>query len=166
MNLLMLIRLMIHCLYCVAYFIDKCTSPVEVIPIRGHGREVSVLLTPFLRFLIRLGPYFMLHHDLLTPTFCRKFGLSLSHLVPEILGPLSWSNFSPQMYYLTVFKHSVSIYSFIIDLFSLILDLFDPSFLQNQRSDWVQFLITCWIRLPKTWWSTPPPNDCTCQSES
>ncbi len=47
------------------------------------------------------------------------------------------------MYYLTVFKHFVSIISLIFDWppFWLILDLFDPLFLQNVISDWVLFLL-------------------------
>ncbi len=46
------------------------------------------------------------------------------------------------MYYLTDFKHFVSIFILIFNPidhpFSLILDVFDPSFSQNLRSDWVQ----------------------------
>ncbi len=51
----------------------------------------------------------------LIPSFCRKNGLSLLHLVPEILGPKVGLIFFTKMYYLTDFKHFVSI-------------LFSPSF--------------------------------------
>ncbi len=65
-----------------------------------------------------------------------------------------------KMYYLTVFLKAFCI-KFHFDFrsnwphFSLILDLFDPSFLQNFRSDWVEFFIACWTWLPNIWWSTP-----------
>ncbi len=64
------------------------------------------------------------------------------------------------MYYLTDFKHFVSIFSLIFNpidpLLLLILDLFDPSFSQNLRSDWVQFCFACCTQLPNIWWSTTP----------
>ncbi len=41
----------------------------------------------FLRFSIQLGPYFIPQLNLIYPLFYKKIGLSLSHLVPEILGP-------------------------------------------------------------------------------
>ncbi len=62
--------------------------PRRVLPYLGmvgrfHGDD-----PPFLRFSILLGPSFMPHHDLIDPIFLRKIiGLSLSHSVPEILGP-------------------------------------------------------------------------------
>ncbi len=67
-----------------------------------------------------------------------KLGLSLSHLVPEIvrvkIGVIFYQN---------VFKHFVSVFSPCFQsnwsIFSLILDLFDLSFLHNLRSDWVLF---------------------------
>ncbi len=49
-----------------------------------------------------------------------------------------WSNFSQKMYYLTVFKHFVSIFSEIFDPTDpLFIDFrsSDPSFLQNLQSD-------------------------------
>ncbi len=49
-------------------------------PILRHGREVPRWWPPFWGFPIRLGPYFI-------PLSEEKIGLSLSHLVPEILGP-------------------------------------------------------------------------------
>ncbi len=65
-------------------------------PILRHGREVPRWWPPFLGFSIRLGPYFIPHHNPIDPLFLQKksaplsiekIGLSLSHLVPEILGP-------------------------------------------------------------------------------
>ncbi len=42
----------------------------------------------FFKFLIQLGPYFIPQHHPIDPFFLqKKIGLSLSHLVPEILGP-------------------------------------------------------------------------------
>ncbi len=70
----------------------------------------------------------------------KKIGLCLLHLVPEIYGPKVDLIFLIKMYYITVFKHFVSIFSLnFLFTFSLILDCFDPLFLQNLRSDWVQF---------------------------
>ncbi len=34
-----------------------------------------------------IGSLFIHQHNRVDPSFCRKIGLSLSHLVPEILGP-------------------------------------------------------------------------------
>ncbi len=93
------------------------------------------------------------------PLSAGKISLSLSHLVPEILGPKFGLMFH-QMYYLTLFKHFVSSFSLIFYPFCfLILDLFYPSFLQNLTSDWVTFFISCCIWLPKIWWSTPTLGD-------
>ncbi len=93
------------------------------------------------------------------------------------------------MYYLTAFKHFVSIFSLIFDPidplfidfrsfwsnwplfhwsqiilapFSLISDHFDSSFLQNLRPNWVQFFIECWTQ--QIWWSTLSPriHACVC----
>ncbi len=51
-------------------------------------------MNPVLRCSIQLGPYFMTHHNLIDPFFLqKKIGLSLSHLVPEILGPNVGLNF-------------------------------------------------------------------------
>ncbi len=45
-------------------------------------------MTPFFKFSIRLGPYFIPQHNPIDPLFLqKKIGFSLSHLVPEILGP-------------------------------------------------------------------------------
>ncbi len=46
-------------------------------------------MTPvFFKLSIRLGPYFIPHHNPIDTLFLqKKIDLSLSHLVPEILGP-------------------------------------------------------------------------------
>ncbi len=93
----------------------------------------------------------------LTPSFCRKIGLSLSHLVPEILGPKFGLIFHQNV---SVNRFEAFCINFLLDFqsnwpFSLILDLFDPSFSQNLRSDWVQNVFACWTWLLKIWWSTP-----------
>ncbi len=68
-----------------------------------------------------IGPYFMPYHDPTDPIFLqKKISLSLSHVVPEILGP-KVGLIVTKMYYLTVFKHFVSI-------FSLIFNPIDPPF--------------------------------------
>ncbi len=71
-------------------------------------------------------------------------------LVPEIFGPIVGLFFT-KMYYLTVFKHFVSIFSLIFDPFH------DRSFLQNISSDWVHFIL---LTEPgyQTLDEVPPPN--------
>ncbi len=54
-------------------------------------------------------------HDLIDSLVLQnKISLSLSHVVPEILGP-KVGLFLTKMYYLAVFKHFVSIFFFIFD---------------------------------------------------
>ncbi len=89
------------------------------------------------------------------PRFTDKFGLSLSHLVPEIFGSKVGVIFHQNVLFEFFKFFLVSISSLIFLPFSL--DLFDPSFLQNLISDWVQFCIACWIWLLKIWWSTQCP---------
>ncbi len=65
------------------------------------------------------------------------------------------------MYYLTDFKHFVSIFSsFSIQLtpFYINFKFFDHSFLQKLRSDWVHFFFMCCTRVPKIWWGYSPPK--------
>ncbi len=82
-------------------------------------------------------PILYLNTIRLTPSFCRKICLSLSHLVPNV------GLFFHQNVLFNRFK--AFCVNFLFDFqsnwlpFSLILNLFDPSFSQNLRSDWVQF---------------------------
>ncbi len=55
--------------------------------ILGHGREVPRWWPPFFRFSIRLGLFYTSTQSDWPPFSSEKNGLSLSHLVPEILGP-------------------------------------------------------------------------------
>ncbi len=61
-------------------------------------------MTPvFIEIFGQKGPHFMHHHNPIGPPISAKnIGLSLSHLVPEVLRP----KFT-KMYYLTVLKHFV-----------------------------------------------------------
>ncbi len=76
------------------------------------------------------------------PLSAEKISLSLSHLVPEILGPKVGL-----IVHQNVLFNGFSTFciNFLLDFqsnwppFSLILDLFDPSFSQNLISDSVQF---------------------------
>ncbi len=82
-------------------------------------------MTPFKkkRFLIWLRSYFMPHHDLIDLPSAESIGLSPSHLVPEIIGPLGL--FFIKMYYFTVFEHFVT-------SFSVIFDPIDPFFIDRR----------------------------------
>ncbi len=88
--------------------------------------------------LIRSLFYTSTQSDLLHLS-AEKIGLSVSHIVPEILGPKFGLIFHQNVLF-NRFKHFASIFNYTlfnpIDLpFSFILDLFDPSFLQNLRSN-------------------------------
>ncbi len=87
-------------------------------------------------------------------------GLSLSHLVSEILWP-KVRLIVHQNVLLNRFKAfyiNFPLICYPMDLFLLILNLFDLSFSQNLRSDLLQFLFACWTRVLKIWWSTPPQD--------
>ncbi len=126
-------------------------------PILEHGREVLPWWPPCWGFSIRLGPYCIPQHNPIGPLFLqKKIGLSLLHLVPEMLGPKMD----------LIFHQNVFCIKFLLDFrsnwppFSLMIDLSDPSFVQNRRSDWTQFVIACWAWLPKTFVKSnqdPPP---------
>ncbi len=118
--------------------------------ILGHGREVPWWWHPFWRFIIRLGPYFIPQHDPIDLLFLQKgISVSLSHLVPEILGRKFGLLFHQNVLF-NQFK--AFCINFLLHVqsnwppFSLILNLFVPSFSQNLRSNWVQFLLACWTQ--------------------
>ncbi len=124
-------------------------------PILGLGRG-SAVMTPVFEIFNPIGSIF---YNSTQSDWV--IGLSLSHLVPEKLGPKVGVIFT-KMYYLTDFKHFVSIFpSFSIQLtpFSISFKFFDPSFLQKLRSDWVHFFFVCCTRVPTIWWSTPPGHE-------
>ncbi len=58
-----------------------------VFPHLGMVRRFSCDDPPFWGTSIRLGPYFIPPHNPIDTLFLQKNQLSLSHLVPEILGP-------------------------------------------------------------------------------
>ncbi len=143
---------------CIKYQIQSARAhtrgriPGEGTPINGHGRDYR-----FWDLRSDCIPILCLIMIWLTSSFCRKnqfvfLTLSLSHLVPEILGPKV-----DLLFHQNVLFNSFKAFciNFLLDLqsnwlpFSLILDLLDPSFLQNSRSDWVQFFIVCWTHLPR-----------------
>ncbi len=69
--------------------IRKCGATLGwVLPYLGMVGTLRGVDPPFWGFPIRLGPYFIPQHNSVDPFFLqKKIGLSLSHLVPEILGP-------------------------------------------------------------------------------
>ncbi len=85
----------------------------------------------------------------LTPTFCRKN----QFISITFSSRNTRSNLSPKCIILTDFKHFVLIFSLILNPidppFHWFKIFLTPHFLQNLRSDWVQFFFTCWIQLPK-----------------
>ncbi len=94
--------------------------------------------------------------------FClqKKIGLSLSHLVLEILGPKLGKFFQQNVLFNRFHAFCIN---FLLDFqpnwppFSLILELFDRSFSHKLRSDLVQFFFSCWTQLLKIWGRPPPP---------
>ncbi len=119
-------------------------------------------MTPVFEIFDPIGSIFYTSTQSNWPHFsAEKIGLSLSHLVPEILGPKVGVIFHQNVLFNRFFKHFISIFpSFSIQLtpFSINLKVFVPSFLQKFRSDWVHFFCVCCTRVPKIWWSTPPPG--------
>ncbi len=78
--------------------------------------------TPIFEIFDQIGSIFLHHHDLIDSLFLlKKISLSLSHLLPEILG----SKFG-----LFVHQHVFnSFYAFsMVSIFSLVFDLIDPFF--------------------------------------
>ncbi len=113
------------------------------IPILRHCMEVPLWWPRLLRFLIQLD------HNLIDPLILqKKIGLSLSLLVPEILGLKDGLFFHQNVLFN---RFQAFCMNFFLDFrsnwppFSFILNLFNPSFLQNLRSGWT------W--LPKIRWS-------------
>ncbi len=149
-----------------------CVSP----PVKGRyfhtwrwqGRSPGLI--PFLSFSDPCGSLFDAQLDLIDPPpfLWKIIGLSLSHLVPEIIWSKvgqSWSNISPNLSFdrLTIFKHFVSIVSLIFDpvnlLFFIDLRSFWPLIFPKSYILLGPFYIMRWTPhpLPKNRWSTPPP---------
>ncbi len=86
-------------------------------PILGHGREVPRWWPPFWGFSIQLGPQAILYLNTirLTPSFWRKNRVVSIMFSSRYTRTLNWSIFFSKMYYLTDFKHFVSIYSLIFN---------------------------------------------------
>ncbi len=85
-------------------------------PTHGHAREVSaVKILVFVIFNLNGSLFYTLTPSKWPPLSAEKLCLSLSHLVPEILGP-KVGPIITKMYYLTDFKHFVDI--FLLDFLS------------------------------------------------
>ncbi len=87
---------------------------------------------------------------LLTSFSAEKIGLYQSHLVPEIIWPKNWWNFSAKSV-----KHFSPWFLILLPpppFFLLFLDLYNPLFFQNLRSHWVHFFIMHWSPLPQSQW--------------
>ncbi len=97
----------------------------------------SAVMPLVLGIFISIGSLFYTStHSDWPPLSAEKIGLSLSHLVPEILGSKVCLFFHQNV----LLFQFLSWFSIQLTPFSLILDLFDNSFSRNLRSDWVQFL--------------------------
>ncbi len=112
-------------------FVPIYCTPGEGTPILGYGREVPRWWSMFLRFLIWLDPYFMADQHLIHPFYCREISLSLSHEVPEILGPKVGQIFHQNVWFNSFWAFCIN---FFLDFrsnwlpFSLILHLLTPHF--------------------------------------
>ncbi len=81
-----------------------------------HGREVLLYCLPFLTFSDPIGSVFYAQLDLIDPppVTAEKIGLSLSHLVPEIIWPKVGLNFHKNLSF-DHFEAFVPIFSLIFD---------------------------------------------------
>ncbi len=97
----------------------------------------------------------------LTPSFCKKIGLSLSHFVSEILGPKVGLNFHQNVLFNRFFL--AFCIKFLLNFrtnwlpFSLILDLLTPHFNKNLDLIGSNFFVVCRTRLPTNLMRYPPP---------
>ncbi len=90
-------------------------------PILEHGWELPVYWPPFLTFFDPIGSFFYIQLDLIDPIFLqKKIGLSLSHLVPEVIWPKVGLHFHKNL----SFDH----FEAFVPIFSLIFDLINPLF--------------------------------------
>ncbi len=104
----------------------------------------------------------MPHQNRINPLFLQKrIGLSLSHLVWEILWPKVGLICHQNVLFNIFYAFCIN---FLLDChsnwpsFSLILDLFDLSFFLNLRSDWVQFFLWCVEPSYQFFSEEPPPH--------
>ncbi len=107
-----------HIIYAYAWLFG-CTSRGGT-PILRHGREVPRWWPPFWGFPF-WGP----------PLSAEKIGLSLSHLVPEILGPKFGIIFLQNLLFNRFYVFCINFLLYFrskLPPFSLILNLFDPHF--------------------------------------
>ncbi len=87
--------------YC--HYLGHAVNPGEGTPILGHCSRV---MTPIFEIFNPIGSLFYVSsrsHWPLSPVFAEKFGFSLSHLVPEILGPKVDLIFH-QMHFVSIFS--------------------------------------------------------------
>ncbi len=105
-------------------------------------------------------PILYLNTIRMTPCFCRKISLPLSHLVSEILGPKVGLIFHQNVLLNRFEAFSIN---FLLDFwpnwppFSLILNWLDPSISQNLKSDWVLFFIHMLNLATEKLMEYPPP---------
>ncbi len=78
-------------------------------PILGHGTAV---MTPILGFSIRLGPYLIHQHNPIDPIFLQKNRFAS---IPFSSGDTKVGAIFLKMFYLTDFKHFISIFSLIVN---------------------------------------------------
>ncbi len=114
----------------------------------------------FWYFSIPSGPFLWTTRSYWPPLSAEKIGLSLSHLVPEIIWPKVGLIFHT---YLTVDHFKAFCTNFRYDFrsywhpFLQFLDLFDPSFLQKNLDPVGSILSLHAGPLPIIWWNAPPP---------
>ncbi len=92
------------------------------------------------------------------PPLSAEKTLSLSHLVPEIIwakiGPIFHKNLSFDHFETFSILYQFSPwFSILLTPFFTVFRSFWPLILQNLRSHWVHFFITCWTPLPKICWN-------------
>ncbi len=139
---------------CELWIINSCWIPGVGTHILGH---CTWWWPPFMRFSIRLGPYFMSCHD---PS--SRFFLQKNRFVSITFSSrnLKLVYFFTKMYYLTDFKHFVSTFSpwFSIQLTLFLIDF--KSFLTPHFHKTLEpigpNIFACWTWLLKIWWNSHP----------
>ncbi len=135
----------------VMWWIQTREGGGQALPYLNMVGNVCSIDPRFWHFLIPLGPFLCTAWSYWPPLSAEKNQfVSITFSCRDNLSQ-NWSYFSQKS---VIWPFWNILYEF--SRFSILLTVlrsFWPSFLQNLRSRWVHFFITCWTPLPKMWWS-------------